>query len=65
MKSAGGFDGATRLYEKFLQYLPLPPLNNLLTVSMVITGLDAPRIFRIEHYKECKITYGRIVRLND
>ncbi len=65
MKSARGFDGATGLYEKFLQYLPLPPLNNLLTVPMVITGLNAPITFRIEHYKEGKSTYGRVVRLND
>ncbi len=65
MKSAGGFDGATGLYEKFLKYLHLSPLNNLLTVPMVITGLNAPRTFRIKHYKECKSTYGRVVRLND
>ncbi len=63
MKSAGGFDGATGSYEKFLQYLP--PLNNILTVPMVIIGLDAPRTFRIDHYKEGRNTYGRVVRFND
>ena len=32
--------GATGSYEKFLQYLP--PLNNIITISMVIIGLTAP-----------------------
>lgn len=60
MKLAGGFDGATGSYEKFLQYLP--PLNNLLTIPMVIVGLTAPTTFHIEHYKEGRNTYGRVVR---
>lgn len=63
MKSAGGFDGATGSYEKFLQYLP--PLNNLLTVPMVVIGLSAPRTFKIEHYREGRNTYGRVIRLNN
>lgn len=61
MKSAGGFDSATGSYEKFLQYLP--PLNNLLTVPMVIVGLKAPTTFKIEHYTQGKKTYGKVVRL--
>lgn len=60
MKSAGGFDNAIGSYEKFLQYLP--PLNNLLTIPMVIIGLTAPTTFHIEHYKEGRNTYGRVVR---
>ncbi|MCC0653912.1 MULTISPECIES: BglII/BstYI family type II restriction endonuclease [unclassified Clostridioides] len=63
MKSAGGFDGATGSYEKFLQYLP--PLNNILTVPMVIIGLTAPESFVIEHYKEGRNFYGRVSRLNE
>lgn len=63
MKLAGGFDGATGSYEKFLQYLP--PLNNLLTVPMVIVGLNAPKTFKIEHYKQDKKIYGKVVRLKD
>lgn len=61
MKAAGGFDGATGSYEKFLQYLP--PLNNILTVPMVIIGLTAPETFRIEHFSENRKTYGRVIRL--
>ena len=60
MKSAGGFDNAIGSYEKFLQYLP--PLNNLLTIPMVIVGLTAPTTFHIEHYKEGRNTYGRVIR---
>lgn len=61
MKAAGGFDGATGSYEKFLQYLP--PLNNILTVPMVIIGLTAPETFRIEHFSENRKTYGRVSRI--
>lgn len=61
MKYAGGFDGATGSYEKFLQYLP--PLNNIPTVPMIIIGLTAPDTFRIEHYSENRKTYGRVIRL--
>ncbi|QZY55962.1 BglII/BstYI family type II restriction endonuclease [Crassaminicella profunda] len=61
MKRAGGFDGSVGTYEKYLQYLR--PLNNLLTVPMVVVGLLAPRTFRIEHYKDGRNTYGRVVYL--
>lgn len=50
LREAGGFDGAVGTYEKYLQYLK--PLNNLLTVPMVIIGLEPPETFRIDHYKE-------------
>lgn len=63
MKLAGGFDGATGSFEKFLQYLP--PLNNLLTVPMVIIGLNAPKTFRIEHYKVGKNNYGKVIKFNE
>ena len=47
MKVAGGFDSAIGTYEKFIEYLP--PLNNQLTVPLLIIGLEAPETFRIEH----------------
>lgn len=46
MKKAGGFDGAIGYYEKFLDYLP--PLQNLLTVPLLIIGLTPPKTFYIE-----------------
>lgn len=45
LKKAGNFDNAIGTYEKFLQYLN--PFRNILTVPMVIIGLEAPETFRI------------------
>jgi len=47
LKDDGGFDGAIGEYEKFLTYLN--PLRDVLTVPMVIIGLEAPETFKIEH----------------
>jgi len=47
LKTKGGFDGAVGEYEKFLTYLN--PLRDLLSVPMVIIGLEAPKSFEIEH----------------
>jgi len=45
LKAAGNFDGAVGEYEKFLRYLP--PMMNVLTVPMVVIGLEAPETFSI------------------
>ncbi len=45
MKTAGNFDSAVGTYEKFLRYLA--PMMNILTVPMVIIGLDAPKTFSL------------------
>lgn len=45
MKKAGNLDGATGTYEKYLQYLN--PLRNILTVPLVIIGLEPPKTFII------------------
>ena len=45
LKSAGGFDNAVGEYEKFLRYLI--PLQDLLTVPLLIIGLKAPRTFKV------------------
>ncbi|MCB4807541.1 hypothetical protein LG651_04710 [Tamlana sp. 62-3] len=47
MKVRGGFDGAIGTFEKFLDYLP--PLQNFLTVPVLIIGLTPPETFKIEH----------------
>ncbi|MGL4730889.1 MAG: BglII/BstYI family type II restriction endonuclease [Clostridium sp.] len=46
MKLAGNFDGSVGTYEKFLQYLN--PFRNILTVPMVIIGLEQPQTFKID-----------------
>lgn len=50
LKNAGGFDSAVGSFEKFLSYLK--PLQNQLTVPMIIVGLEAPDAFRIEKVKD-------------
>lgn len=45
LKKSGAFDGAVGSYEKFLRYLI--PMNNVLTVPMVIIGLKSPESFQI------------------
>jgi len=45
LKDKGAFDGAVGEYEKVLRYLK--PLQDVLTVPMVIVGLKAPTNFKI------------------
>lgn len=62
LKDAGGFDSAVGTYEKFIEHLD--PLRNLLTVPIMIIGLEAPQTFRIEQYQlERRKKIGRVVRL--
>lgn len=50
LKEAGGFDSAVGSFEKFLTYLK--PLQNQLTVPMILVGLKAPKAFRIAKVKD-------------
>ena len=64
LKIAGGFDSAVGEYEKVLKYLD--PLNAKLIRPMIIVGLEAPKTFKIEHYKDptnSKKVLGRVVRI--
>lgn len=47
LKKSGGFDGAVGTYEKYIEYLK--PLNNILSVPLLIYGLESPDTFYIEH----------------
>lgn len=49
LKRAGAFDSAVGEYEKFLRYLP--PLSSVLTVPMLIIGLEAPETFKLDKVK--------------
>ena len=46
MRLAGNFDAAVGTYEKFLKYLD--PLRNMLTVPIILIGLEPPTTFRID-----------------
>jgi len=59
LKEAGGFDGAVGEFEKICRYLI--PLNNILSVPMVIIGLEAPEIFKISKEKVNGKNIGEIV----
>lgn len=61
MKKAGAFDGAVGSFEKYLRYLK--PLNNQLTVPMVIIGLDKPESFKVEKRKIKDKNIGFIERI--
>jgi len=61
MKQAGGFDGAVGEYEKFIRYLK--PLGNVLTVPILIIGLEKPKSFRIEHQTVNGKKVGQVVYL--
>lgn len=63
LKIAGGFDSSVGTYEKFIRYLF--PMNNFLTVPMVIIGLKAPNTFKVDHSKENNKYIGEIIRLED
>jgi len=58
LKVKGGFDGAVGEYEKFLRYLV--PLQSMLTVPMIIIGLEAPTTFEIRHRRVGKNQIGDI-----
>ncbi|MCT7618540.1 BglII/BstYI family type II restriction endonuclease [Aliarcobacter butzleri] len=61
MKKAGAFDGAVGSFEKYLRYLK--PLNNQLTVPMVIIGLEKPDSFIVEKRKVDKTNIGFVKRI--
>lgn len=58
LKVAGNFDSAIGDYENYIHHLI--PLNNELSVPIVLIGLDAPNSFIIEQYKEGTKNLGRI-----
>jgi len=61
MKQAGGFDGAVGTYEKAITYLK--PLNNLLSVPIMLIGLLPPKTFKIDVRQEGAKKVGYIVGL--
>jgi hypothetical protein len=58
LKQAGGFDGAVGTFDNFVSNLL--PLRNLLTVPILIVGLEAPETFRMKLKKSGNQTFGEI-----
>lgn len=58
LRLAGGFDGAIGTYEDYISHLV--PLRDVLSVPLLVIGLDAPESFRIGHSKIGNTTYGHI-----
>lgn len=48
LQRSGNFDNAIGTFEKYVHHLK--PLNNQLTVPIVILGLEAPETFRVVEY---------------
>jgi len=61
LKTIGGFDGATGEFEKFERYLN--PLRNMLTVPIIVIGLESPKTFHIVHSVVGNKKHG-IVKMN-
>lgn len=61
LQIAGGFDNAIGVYEDFVSHLV--PLRDVLTVPILVIGLEAPETFRISHTKTGNTTYGHVVML--
>ena len=61
LKEAGGFDSAIGTYEEFISNLL--PLMNILTVPVLIIGLEEPETFRIGVEKRGNQSFGQIIDL--
>lgn len=56
LQIAGGFDGAIGVFEDYVSHLV--PLRDVLTVPILVIGLEAPETFRIAHRKDGNVTFG-------
>lgn len=59
LKTNGGFDGAVGEYEKICRYLV--PLDRVLTVPMLIIGLEPMETFKITHEQIGNKKIGKII----
>lgn len=58
LQIAGGFDGAIGVFEDYVSHLI--PLRDVLTVPILVIGLEAPETFRISHSKKGTTTFGHV-----
>lgn len=58
LQVAGGFDKAIGVFEDYVSHLV--PLRDVLTVPILVIGLEAPESFKIGHSKKGTTTYGHV-----
>lgn len=58
LQISGGFDGAIGVFEDYVSHLI--PLRDVLTVPILVIGLEAPETFRISHSKKGTTTFGHV-----
>lgn len=58
LQEAGGFDGAIGVFEDYVSHLV--PLRDVLSVPILIIGLEAPETFFIRTEKRGSTTFGHI-----
>jgi hypothetical protein len=58
LQVAGGFDNAIGVFEDYVSHLV--PLRDVLTVPILVIGLEAPATFKIGHSKKGTTTYGHV-----
>ena len=63
LKTAGAFDGAVGEYEKVLRYLI--PLSTLMSVPLLIIGLEAPETFKLKPKTPKSTDWGKVINFNE
>jgi hypothetical protein len=58
LQVAGGFDGAIGVFEDYVSHLI--PLRDVLTVPILVIGLEPPETFRISHSKRGTTSFGHV-----
>ncbi len=58
LQQAGGFDNAIGVFEDYVSHLV--PLSDVLTVPILVIGLNAPETFFISHTKKGNTTFGHV-----
>lgn len=61
LKEAGGFDSAVGTFEKTKGYLEA--MRNVLSIPIILVGLEAPSSFKIQHSKSGIRTLGKVVKI--
>lgn len=61
LQVAGGFDNAVGVFEDYVSHLV--PLRDLLTVPILVIGLEAPATFKMGQTKKGTTTFGHVLEI--